>query len=59
MLPAFADQGAVSVVSHPEFLREGSAIRDFFDPPLLVVGGNDEAAMRVVADLYLPLDVRA
>jgi len=59
VLPAFADHPAVSVVSHPEFLREGSAIRDFFDPPLLVVGGNDEAAVRAVADLYLLLDVRA
>jgi GDP-mannose 6-dehydrogenase len=59
VLPAFADQGEVSIVSHPEFLREGSAIRDFFDPPLLVVGGDDEAAVRAVADLYLLLDVSA
>ena len=36
---------AVSVVSHPEFLREGSAVRDFFEPSLLVVGGNDAAAV--------------
>jgi GDP-mannose 6-dehydrogenase len=59
VLPAFAGHPAVSVVSHPEFLREGSAIQDFFHPPLLVVGGDDEAAVRVVADLYLLLDARA
>ena len=58
VLPAFADHPAVSVVSHPEFLREGSAVRDFFEPSLLVVGGNDSAAMERVADLYRPLDVK-
>jgi GDP-mannose 6-dehydrogenase len=50
--PAFADNPAVSVVSHPEFLREGSAVRDFFEPSLLVVGGDDTAAVRDVANLY-------
>jgi len=55
--PAFADHPAVCVVSHPEFLREGSAVRDFFEPPLLVVGGNDAAAKRV-ADLYRTLSVK-
>jgi GDP-mannose 6-dehydrogenase len=59
VLPAFADHPEVSVVSHPEFLREGSAVRDFFEPPLLVVGGNDSAALHRVADLYQPLCVKA
>jgi GDP-mannose 6-dehydrogenase len=58
-LPALAQKSAVSVVSHPEFLREGSAVRDFFEPPLLVVGGNDASAVQAVADLYQPLDVTA
>ena len=52
VLPAFAGYAAVSVVSHPEFLREGSAVRDFFEPALLVVGGDDPAALRSVAGLY-------
>ena len=59
VLPAFADSRAVSVVSHPEFLREGSAVRDFFEPSLLVVGGNDAAAVQAVADLYAPLAAKA
>lgn len=54
--PAFAGYSNITVVSHPEFLREGAAVRDFFEPSLLVVGGEPEAAQRV-ADLYhgLPL----
>ncbi|HTW67786.1 MAG TPA: nucleotide sugar dehydrogenase [Bryobacteraceae bacterium] len=56
--PAFGDGAAVSVVSHPEFLREGSAVRDFFEPSLLVIGGGDRAAVERVADLYLPLGVQ-
>jgi GDP-mannose 6-dehydrogenase len=58
VLPAFADHPLVSVVSHPEFLREGSAVRDFFEPPLLVVGGDDADAVRDVADLYRCLGVK-
>lgn len=46
----------VSVVSNPEFLREGAAMVDFMDPCLLVVGGPEEAA-RKVADLYADLPV--
>ncbi len=45
-----------SVVAHPEFLREGSAIKDFFEPSLLVVGGEDSVAVSRVAALYEGLD---
>jgi GDP-mannose 6-dehydrogenase len=45
------------VVSNPEFLREGVAIRDFVEPSLLVVGGKDGDAARQVANLYARLDV--
>ena len=39
-----------AVVSNPEFLREGNAVRDFLEPSLLVVGGTDRAAVEKVAD---------
>jgi len=47
------------VVSNPEFLREGSAVNDFLEPSLLVVGGAGRSAMEKVAQLYLPLGVDA
>ena len=37
---------------NPEFLREGSSVRDFFDPPKTVIGQFDEASGDAVADLY-------
>ncbi|HEY2830797.1 MAG TPA: nucleotide sugar dehydrogenase [Sporichthyaceae bacterium] len=45
------------VASCPEFLREGSGVADFFDPPFLVVGG-EEAAAAAVRELFhfLPCD---
>jgi GDP-mannose 6-dehydrogenase len=56
--PAFTGHPQVTVVSNPEFLREGCAVRDFMEPPLLVVGGADAASVRRVADLYDALDVQ-
>lgn len=50
---------SVPVVSNPEFLREGVAVRDFMEPSLVVVGGNDSAAVGEVASLYDPLGVPA
>lgn len=47
----------VTVVSNPEFLREGAAVRDFLEPSLLVVGGDDGEACRRVASLYEDLPV--
>ena len=44
--------GAISVVSNPEFLREGSAIRDFMMPDRVVLGSDDPAAIETVASLY-------
>ena len=46
-----------ALVSNPEFLREGNAVRDFLEPSLLVVGGQDRAAVERVAALYRRLDV--
>jgi UDPglucose 6-dehydrogenase len=45
----------VAVVSNPEFLREGAAIRDFKLPDRIVVGTNDERAKKVMEELYRPL----
>ena len=44
-----------AVVSNPEFLREGSAIKDFKIPDRVVVGTQDERAMEVMRELYRPL----
>ena len=49
------DAGDFSVVSCPEFLREGSAISDFMQPHRIVVGSLDEEAADKVAQLHLPL----
>jgi UDPglucose 6-dehydrogenase len=46
----------VSVVSNPEFLREGSAIADFLKPDRIVIGTDDPETERVMRDLYAPLD---
>jgi UDPglucose 6-dehydrogenase len=44
-----------SVVSNPEFLREGAAIEDFKHPDRVVVGTDDERARRIMRELYRPL----
>lgn len=44
-----------SVVSNPEFLREGSAINDFMNPDRVVLGSTDRNAAERVAQLYQPL----
>ena len=44
-----------SIVSNPEFLREGSAIEDFMRPNRVVIGAEDSEAMAIMKDLYSPL----
>jgi len=44
-----------SVVSNPEFLREGEAIRDFTYPDRVVVGSNDKKSKTIIKKLYSPL----
>ena len=44
-----------SVVSNPEFLREGEALRDFIYPDRIVVGSNDKRSNRILKSLYNPL----
>lgn len=43
--------GDLQVAMCPEFLREGSSVTDFFEPPFLVIGGSDEAAL-VLRELF-------
>ena len=45
----------VDVVSNPEFLREGEAIRDFINPDRVVVGTNSERANKILKSLYQPI----
>ena len=45
----------VDVVSNPEFLREGEAIRDFIYPDRVVVGTNSKKANKILQSLYLPI----
>ena len=42
------------VISLPEFLREGLAIHDFFNPDRIVVGSNSEKASALIKELYAP-----
>ena len=44
-----------SVISNPEFLREGEAIRDFTYPDRIIVGSNDAKSNRIMKNLYNPL----
>jgi len=44
-----------SVISNPEFLREGEAIRDFIYPDRVVVGANDKKSANILKNLYSPL----
>ncbi len=44
-----------SVVSNPEFLREGEAIRDFIYPDRVVIGSNDKKSEKILKNLYSPL----
>jgi UDPglucose 6-dehydrogenase len=48
-----------AVVSNPEFLREGAAIRDFKHPDRIVVGSSDARAKELMAEIYRPLYLNA
>lgn len=41
-----------AVVSNPEFLREGSAVKDYYNPPVTVIGSENERALDIMAGIY-------
>src|SRR6516165_5368728 len=51
-------ESKATVVANPEFLREGSAVKDFMEPSLVVVGSHNRAAAERVAALYAGLPVQ-
>jgi GDP-mannose 6-dehydrogenase len=58
VLPELEGCDGVTVVSNPEFLREGIAVKDFLEPGLLVVGGTDADSVRRIAGLYESLPIK-
>ncbi|AKG22527.1 UDP-glucose dehydrogenase family protein [Calothrix sp. 336/3] len=52
-LPEVASE--FDVVSNPEFLREGSAVYDTFNPDRIVLGGNSSRAIAMMQELYSPI----
>ena len=53
----FRDEGkSFSYVSCPEFLKEGSAVKDFLNPDRIVIGDDGDWAGEAVAGLYAPFD---
>jgi len=47
---------AFDVVSNPEFLREGTAVKDFLVPDRIVVGTESEKSQKLMHDIYKPLE---
>jgi UDPglucose 6-dehydrogenase len=48
-------KGLFTIVSNPEFLREGEAIKDFKYPDRIVIGANERQLIKIFNDLYRPL----
>ena len=56
-LAAYSPDGAIKfqVASNPEFLREGTAVGDFFHPDRIVVGVEDERSAAALREIYRPI----
>jgi GDP-mannose 6-dehydrogenase len=44
-----------AIVDNPEFLREGTAVQDYYNPPLTLIGSDNKEAAEMVAELYRQL----
>lgn len=55
LLRKYSAHGDFSVVSNPEFLREGAAIGDFMKPDRIIIGSNDARGADMMRKLYKPL----
>lgn len=47
---------AFAVVSNPEFLREGSAVKDYYNPPVTVIGTDNPVASKTLKEMYNGID---
>ncbi len=45
-----------AVVSNPEFLREGTAVKDYYNPPVTVIGADNPKAARIMKEVYRGID---
>ncbi len=52
ILKTFVDEDNFGVVSNPEFLREGSAVFDYYNPPYTVIASESEKALKTARKIY-------
>ena len=47
-----ADKKTYSIISNPEFLAEGTAINDLQNPDRVLIGGEDQNAIKIISKIY-------